>query len=208
MSHLMIQAEKPCGAPERERRGRCSVMLRFRRSENGATAIEFGFVALPFFMLTWAIIETGLMFWTNQVLEESLAQASRTLLTGESRSRYTSATPSINAAAFRDDVCARAPMKLLDCTKLAVDVRTYSDFSAASSGTSSSNPIAGGNLDTSSFSYRQPDTGQIVVVRAVLDYKLFLTSWASTGLANIGGADSGRRGLVASTTFRAEPFVP
>ncbi|WP_187639977.1 TadE/TadG family type IV pilus assembly protein [Bosea sp. F3-2] len=183
-------------------------MLRFRRSENGATAIEFGFVALPFFMLTWAIIETGLMFWTNQVLEESLAQASRTLLTGESRSRYTSATPSINAAAFRDDVCARAPMKLLDCTKLAVDVRTYSDFSAASSGTSSSNPIAGGNLDTSSFSYRQPDTGQIVVVRAVLDYKLFLTSWASTGLANIGGADSGRRGLVASTTFRAEPFVP
>lgn len=182
-----------------------SVIGRFRRSENGATAVEFGFIALPFFMLIWAIIETGLMFWTTQVLEESLSQASRLLLTGESRSRYTSTTASVNAAAFRDDVCARAAMKLIDCSKLAIDVRTYGDFSAASSGTSSSNPLAGGNLDTSSFSYRQPDTNQIVVVRAVLDYKLFLTNWASSNLANIG---SGRRGIVASVAFRAEPFVP
>lgn len=204
----MAPAEQTGTTAGRKGRGRRSIIRRFQRSENGATAIEFGFVALPFFMLTWAIIETGLMFWTNQVLEESLSQASRALLTGESRSRYSSSTASVNAAAFRDDVCARAPMKLIDCTKLAIDVSTYSDFSGASSGTASSNPLAGGNLDTSSFSYRQPDTGQIVVVRAVLDYKLLLTSWASKDLANIGGAGSGRRGLVASMTFRAEPFVP
>lgn len=207
MFHPIARAEKANVAAERESRAGHSVIRRFRRSENGATAVEFGFVALPFFMLIWAIIETGLMFWTNQVLEESLSQASRVLLTGESRSRYSSTTASVNTAAFRDDVCARA-MNMIDCSKLAIDVRTYGDFSAASTGTSSSNPLAGRNLDTSSFSYRQPDANQIVVVRAVLDYKLFLTSWASTSLANIGSADSGRRGIVASVAFRAEPFVP
>ena len=44
------------------------------------------------------------------------------------------------------------------------------------------------------------------VVRAVLDCKLFLTNWESStmGLANLG---SGRRGIVVSMAFRAEPFV-
>jgi len=41
-----------------------------------------------------------------------------------------------------------------------------------------------------------------VVVRAVLEYPLTFTSWSSS-LANIG---EGRRGIVASTTFRTEPF--
>lgn len=159
-----------------ERRGKSrGVLRRFGRSQNGAAAVEFGFVALPFFMLTWAIIETGLMFWTNQVLEESLTQASRTLLTGESRSIYTSTSAAANAAAFRQAVCARAALKLIDCNKLAVDVRTYDNFASANTGTAGSNPLAGGGLNTSSFSYAQPGSNQIVVVRAVLDYKLFLT---------------------------------
>ncbi|CAH1660765.1 putative TadZ/CpaE, associated with Flp pilus assembly [Hyphomicrobiales bacterium] len=190
-----------------ERQGKSRGMLRrFRRSQNGAAAVEFGFVALPFFMLTWAIIETGLMFWTSQVLEESVTQASRTLLTGESRSIYTSSSAAANAAAFRQTVCARAQLKLIDCNKLAVDVRTYDSFAAANTGTAGSNPLAGGGLNTSGFSYSQPSSNQIVVVRAVLDYKLFLTAWASAELANIGGKGSGRRGLVASVAFRAEPF--
>ncbi len=180
------------------------VFRRFGRSQDGAAAMEFGFVALPFLMLLWAIFETALMFWTNQVLEEALSQASRSVLTGQSRSLYASSNAATNAAAFRDAVCARAPLRLIDCSKLSIDVRSYADFGAASSGTASNNPLAGGKLDTSSFSYSQPASGQIVVIRAVLDYKLFLTSWASASLANIG---SGHRGLVASIAFRTEPFV-
>jgi Flp pilus assembly protein TadG len=180
------------------------LLRRFRRSQDGATAVEFAFVAVPFFALLFAIFETALMFWTNQVLEESLSQVSRSLITGQSRSIYTASTGPANAAKFRDNICQLAPMGLIDCAKLAVDVRVYSSFADASSGTSGSNPIAGGNLNTSSFSYTQPQKNDIVVVRAVLDYKLFLTSWASAALANIG---TGRRGLIASTAFRAEPFV-
>lgn len=193
----------PTGGSQR-RRLRCLLLRRFRRSQDGVAAVEFAFVAAPFFALIFAIIETALMFWTNQVLEESLSQVSRSLVTGQSRTLYTGATGAINAEKFRDNICAVAPMKLIDCTKLYVDVRVYNSFSAASSGSSSSNPIAGGNLNIAGFTYVQPQGNDIVVVRAVLDYKLFLTSWASVALANIG---EGRRGIVVSMAFRAEPFV-
>ncbi len=63
---------------------------------------------------------------------------------------------------------------------------------------------AGGTLNTNGFTYNQPQPGQIIVARAVLDYQLFLTSWASAALADIG---TGRTALIATTTFRAEPFV-
>lgn len=175
----------------------------FRRSQSGAAAIEFGIVAVPFFALLCAIFETALVFWTNEVLEQSLSEASRRLLTGQAASRYTSSNPTTNANAFRDDICAVAPMGLIDCSKLFVDVKVYSNFAGANSGTT--NPAAGGTLNTSGFSYNQPQPGQIVVARAVLEYRLFLTAWASKDLANIG---SGRRALVATTAFRTEPFTP
>lgn len=193
----------PDGGPQRCRAGRL-LLRRFRRSQDGATVVEFAIVAVPFFSLLFAIFETALMFWTNQVLEESLSQVSRSLVTGQSRSIYTASTGAANAAKFRDNICALAPMGLIDCSKLYIDIRVYNSFAAAGTGTSASNPIAGGNLDTSSFTFNQPQKNDIVVVRAVLDYKLFLTSWASASLANIG---SGRRGIVASTAFRSEPFV-
>ncbi len=193
--------------PEGEQ-GRCRagrlLLRRFRRSQDGATAVEFAFVAVPFFAILFAIFETALMFWTSQVLEESLSQVSRSLVTGQSRTLYTGATGAVNAAKFRDNICALAPMGLIDCSKLYVDVRVYNSFSAASTGTSGDNPLAGGTLNTSGFSYVQPQGNDIVVVRAVLDYGLFLTSWASAALANIG---PGRRGIVVSMAFRAEPFV-
>ncbi|MDX3805914.1 TadE/TadG family type IV pilus assembly protein [Bosea thiooxidans] len=175
---------------------------KFRRSQDGAAAIEFGMVALPFFALLFAIFETALMFWTNEVLEESLSQASRRLLTGQAVSRYTSSNPAVNAQAFRNDICALAPMGLIDCSKLFVDVQVYSDFTGAKQNTNS--PVSGGKLDLNKFSYNQPQPGQIVVARAVLDYRLFLTGWASESLANLG---TGHRALVATTAFRAEPFT-
>ena len=79
------------GGSRRSGAGRL-LFRRFRRSQDGAAAVEFAFVAVPFFALLFAIFETALMFWTNQVLEESLSQVSRSLVTGQSRSIYTAST--------------------------------------------------------------------------------------------------------------------
>lgn len=203
MSDRTKSTPSPNVRPQRCGAGRL-LLRRFRRSQDGATVVEFAFAAVPFFALLFAIIETALMFWTNQVLEESLSQVSRSLVTGQSRTLYTGSTGAVNATKFRDNICALAPMGLIDCSKLYVDVRVYNSFATAGSETSANNPVAGGSLNTSGFTYVQPQGNDIVVVRAVLDYKLFLTSWASTSLANIG---AGRRGIVVSMAFRAEPFV-
>ncbi|KPF70773.1 hypothetical protein IP69_09245 [Bosea sp. AAP35] len=192
----MEPTPEPAGAaPTRTPRNR--LLFRFRRAQDGATAVEFGFIALPFLMLLAAILETALLFWTSQVLEESVSQASRRLLTGESHQRY----PSTSPGAFKNDVCAGAST-MVNCDTLVVDVRTYSSFANARTGVDGSNPIAAGGLNTTGFGYNQPMPGQIVVVRAVLPYTLHFTYW-SQSLVNIG---SGRRGIVASATFRTEPY--
>jgi Flp pilus assembly protein TadG len=181
-------------------------LLRFRRSQSGATAIEFGFVAAPFLMLIAAIVETAMMLWTSQVLEESVSTTARSLLTGQSRTLYPggndAAGKAANAEAFKLKVCAEASA-LVDCSKLKIDVRSYGNFATAKTGTAASNPIKGGALDTSGFGYTAPAAEQIVVVRAVLEYSLFFTDWSSA-LANIG---PGQRAIVASATFRTEPFA-
>lgn len=186
--------------PPAPRRARLRLFARFRRSEDGATAVEFAMISAPFFALLLAIVETALMFWTSQVLEEAVSETSRRLLTGEALTRYTG-NAATNTQAFKNDVCASAP-GLVDCSKLVIDVRSYSSFANAKNGTDGTNPISAGGLNTTGFGYTAPQPQQIVVVRAVLEYPLYFTSW-STSLVNIG---SGRRGIVASTTFRTEPF--
>ncbi|HEV7257522.1 MAG TPA: TadE/TadG family type IV pilus assembly protein [Bosea sp. (in: a-proteobacteria)] len=187
-------------APAPVSRRRTRLLSRFRRSQDGATAVEFAFIAFPFLLVLAAILETAMMFWTSQTLEEAVSQTSRRLLTGESHTRYTG-TSAANTVAFRNDVCA-ASSALVDCSKLVIDVRTYNSFANAKTGIDGSNPISAGGLNTTGFGFNQSQPQQIVVVRAVLEYPLFFTTWSSS-LVNIG---SGRRGIVATTAFRAEPF--
>lgn len=191
-------------APRGGRPGaRRQILARFGRSQNGATAIEFGFVAAPFLMLIAAIFETALMLWTSEVLEEAVSQASRTVLTGQSQTLYkSSAGTAANTAAFKNAICADAP-GLVNCSKLTIDVRSYASFAAAQTGTAAASPVQAGALNTTGFSYNQTQPGQIVVVRAVLEYTLFFTNWSSA-LANIGG---GKHAIVASAAFRSEPYT-
>ncbi|WNJ90430.1 TadE/TadG family type IV pilus assembly protein [Bosea sp. 685] len=188
--------------PTRRPRGIHRLLRRFKRSQSGATAVEFAIITTPFLMMLAGILETALMFWTSQALEEGVAQASRTLLTGQSQTLYKSAVAGANATAFKNAICASAP-GLVDCTKVTIDVRSYASFATANTGTTASSPVSGGALNTTGYGYTQPLPGQIVVVRAVLEYQLIFTQWTSA-LANLG---SGKRAIVASTTFRAEPFT-
>ena len=44
----------------------------FARQQSGAVAVEFGLVALPFLGLTFAILETALVFFAGQTLETAV----------------------------------------------------------------------------------------------------------------------------------------
>jgi Flp pilus assembly protein TadG len=170
---------------------------RFRKNQDGAVAIEFGLVVLPFLALLFAILETALVFFAGQVLETAVGDASRLILTGQAK------TQNLTAEQFKDRVCARIPA-LFNCKALVqVDVRAFGDsFASATVGS----PIQSGRLHWGTGNgaplYSNPGDRQIVVVRAAMEYPIYIKFFGQT-MANLS---NGTRLIMASATFRNEPF--
>ncbi len=102
------------------------LMSRFTRSERGATAIEFALVAGPFFFLLGGIIETGIMLFTEYVLQNATQTAARTVRTGQASA--TDGTPLMSASEFKDIICDTVEL-VVDCAgKVTVYVDNGSDF--------------------------------------------------------------------------------
>jgi Flp pilus assembly protein TadG len=53
------------------------LVRRFVRQQDGSAAVEFGMVALPFLGLTFAILETALVFFAGQTLETAVTDSAR-----------------------------------------------------------------------------------------------------------------------------------
>lgn len=177
---------------------RLRTVRRFRRDEDGATAIEFGLVALPFFSLIFAIIETALAFWSAQVLETAVAAAAREIYTGSFQSSSGNANPDTALINFKNSVCKNV-IALFDCQKLvSVDIRRFE----SANDVTLPNPIdKDKNYDTSSYGYSQPKGNEIAVVRASMEYPRFVSiAGQSTTLK------SGKRLIMATATFRTEPY--
>ncbi len=80
---------------EPRRSCRPSRLLRLLKRDEGATAVEFGFVGIPFFYLLCVIFETGLMLFTEYTLENGTAQTARLIRTGQAQ------TGGMSAAEFK-----------------------------------------------------------------------------------------------------------
>ena len=180
---------------------------RLRRSVDGATAVEFGLVALPFFALLWSVIETGMAFFAQQVLDNAVARAGRQLYTNQFSSSYSTMaatytaqnkTPPTQQAYFKTLICSSITV-LIDCSKLDIDVKTVTSFADAQ--TQFKIPITNGVYDTSGYGYLPPASKQICVVRASMEYPKY-TSIASPTVS----LKDGNRLLLSALTFRAEPF--
>lgn len=169
---------------------------RFRRSEGGATAVEFALVAGPFFLMLLAIFETGLMMFSEYVIENGTAKASRMIRTGQVQAA------NMTAGQFKEMVCGDIS-GLLDCEgRLYVDVRSYTSFSAISSPSAIGSD---GELsdDVKVNSHFSPGKAlEVVVVNVYYDWKLF-----TPGLSHMANLANGRRLLTASAAFRNEPFT-
>jgi Flp pilus assembly protein TadG len=173
---------------------------RFARHQDGAAAVEFAFVALPFLALTFAILETALVFFAGQTLEAATADAGRLIMTGQAQAA------GFSKQDFKDAVCARI-YGLFDCQGgVYVNVQDYgsgsSGFSSATTGVSSS-PVTSGKLDTSKMGFSCGGAGDIIVVTLYYQWPIYV-SLLSNNLANL---DGNNRLLVATSVFRNEPFT-
>lgn len=174
-----------------------SLPRRVRRDERGAAAVEFALVALPFFMLLAAIIETALLFLADQILETAVGDASRLIRTGQATDTSGDGT-AFSHAEFTQKVCDRLYI-LFDCAYLSTDVRTYTSFGAASYALPLDDD---GNLDTTKLVYNAGTSSGIVVVRAYYQYPLFFAN-LGLGLDTLG---NGKHLMAAVTAFRNEPY--
>jgi Flp pilus assembly protein TadG len=184
--------------PSRRRRRR--LLGRFLKNREGATAVEFSLVALPFLALLFAIIETALLFWSTQVLETAVADAARKIYTGQFQAEHrTVQDPNLVAEKFREELCSRVTA-LFDCKSIVeVDIRTFSG-GFPSSGLPL--PVNEGNFDASDFRYESSGPSDIVVVRAAMQYPVFV-NLMNSAQANL---NNGKRLIMASAAFRNEPF--
>src|SRR5215510_9016137 len=71
------------------------------RKEDGAAAVEFGMVAAPFLLLTFAIMETAIVFFAGQTLETAVADSARLIMTGQAQGA------AMSQAQFKDAVCSK-----------------------------------------------------------------------------------------------------
>jgi Flp pilus assembly protein TadG len=179
-------------------RRKAPLLRRFRRADKGATAVEFGLIA-PFFLgLLFGILEVALTFWSTQVLETAVANAARQIYTGTFQGAA-STDPAVELARFQTMVCANVTA-VFDCkNKVKVDVRRIDQFSSASGAIEP--PVTNGVFDTSKFKYDPPKRNEICVVRAAMEYPVYVNLFGySTGLKN------GNRLIMASSAFKTEPF--
>jgi Flp pilus assembly protein TadG len=177
------------------RRARRSLLKRFRKSEKGVTAIEFAMVAGPFLYLLGFIFETGLMLFSEYVIENGVAQASRMIRTGQVQNQ------GLTQAQFKTLVCGNLASFLNCQSKLYVDVRQFNTFNAIAL----PQPIVNGMLNpavSTGAQYQPPQPRCVAVVRVYYEWPLFMPI-ISQALANVGDK---KRLLTAGAAFRAEPF--
>lgn len=167
-------------------------LRRFARQQDGATAIEFSFVALPFLALTFAIIESALVFYAGQTLEAAVADSARLIMTGQAQNA------SYTADQFKTQVCNRIA-GLFDCAdNMYVDVKSYSTFGAISS----ASPVTNNKFDSTKVGYSLAGPGCIQVVSLYYQWPIVVSLLGN----NLSNLDGDYRLLSASAVFKNEPY--
>jgi pilus assembly protein Flp/PilA len=188
------------------RRGRASgaLLTRFGPARGGATVVEFALVIFPFLALVMGIIDTAMLFWASQTLDDALADAARTIQTGQFQSANSgTADPATVLEALRQQLCQANGAErwtLFKCADVKLDVRVYATMAAGKA----TSPVDGSTRDWSSDfgkSYANAQGGAIVVVQAAVKYPSFtLTLPVTPAFAD------GSRLLQSVQVFRTEPF--
>lgn len=191
----MIEQTRRLTMTRLRRRLAARMTRRFARHQKGAAAVEFALVALPFLALTFAIIETALVFFASQTLETAVSESGRLIMTGQAQNG------GFSQSDFKNSVCAFLAGGLFDCSGgIYVNVQTYSSFSAVNT----TPPVTNGQLDTTNLQYAPGGPNCIVAVQLYYQWPIYV-SLLGDSLSNI---NNNYRLLAATAVFRNEPYGP
>lgn len=164
----------------------------WRKDANGAVAVEFGLIFVPFILLVLGIIELALMYTAATMLEGSTHAAARVLRTGQ-------AQESGDALTFFQDTLCNHLMGLVDCNGVVHEVLLSPD------GHFSSLDVTpqfdeDGNMISRGFDPGQENSA--IIVRSTYRYQ-FITPLIGTLVS--GRADNSVT-LMSTVSLRNEPY--
>ncbi len=186
----------------------------FFRSRDGAAAIEFAFLSLPYFLIVIAILETFLAFTGEQVIANATDNFARQIRTG--RITYNLSRPTDRTAAqFRQAFCNEVSV-LIRCSatevstpaKLYVDLQTYPTFAAIPTEIPRISSAQYADLDTSKFKYTPGGPGTINMLRIYYRWQI-MTDLVRPYLTTIrpeGGGLPRDFLIVATSAFQNERY--
>lgn len=158
----------------------------------GITAIEFSMIALPFFVLSFGIIEVGLSHFVNRMVDNAVISASRLIRTGQADQS------GISADEFKTQICGFMPDFMCSTERIYVEVTAVDTFADANSTDSLYDDD--GNL-RDAFGFDVGDAGGIVVVNVIYKWPMM------TSALQLDHADHGNeRHLTSTMVFRNEPY--
>ncbi len=170
-------------------------MRRLRRDERGATLIEFALVALPFFALLLATLQTCIAFFAQQCLDTAAESTARQLMTGAAQKA------GMNQTAFKTMACKNLP-NFMTCANTMIDVQSATEFASVATTTPALTYDTASNV-SNTWQFAPGGPGSVVVMRVMY---LLPVVGAPLGF-NLATARGGRRLLVSTIVFKSEPYA-
>lgn len=175
--------EQPSDEP---RSGASRPFKRFLRARSGATAIEFGILAVPFLFVMFATVETGLAFMAQLTLDGGVENVSRLVRTGQLDAEQ------LKPETFRKLVCEKVDV-FLSCEKLTIDLRSYASFEDVD--------LTQPSEDKANSTSTQPGSAKTIMALRVY------YPWTSvTDVLKLMASESKTITLASVTAFRTEPY--
>lgn len=202
MENQQISLEHGGKLAERQRPS--GLLRRLAREKGGAAAIEFALLALPFFLVTFASIETFVAFFGEQVLANANDTMARKIRTGEityGLGRTTDKTKD----QFRALYCNEISFFLsCDANRLYIDTATFTKFSDIPT----TIPRNGTEFKTTGYDFKPGGAKTINVVRAFYRWEVTtdLVRPYVTNLRSAGSSMPNDYLMVATNTVVNESY--
>jgi len=184
-------------------------VARLCRERSGATAVEFGLVALPFLAMVGACLENGLVAWEQEIIQQAVVEAGRQMYTGSFQTANAGTTDAATLLGrFRTAICTQPSgiprVTIFNCANVRVSITpagSYAGATPVSPVVINSNGISDWNPNFQS--YTCGGASSIMVIQAAVDIPVFFP-FLGAATANLPNQ---RRVLQAATVFKIEPYT-
>ena len=163
----------------------------FTGDRRGVAAIEFAMLAIPFFLIIFALLETALVFLGEFTLDQAATRVARMVRTGEAQKA------GLSADDFRKAICTEASY-LMKCADIAIDLKVYGSFADLPP----PSPVQNGSLNTAGFGYQLGGSQAVQALRVYYKRPVLTDMMRST----LSDMSDGSHLLSSIVVFQTEPY--